>query len=63
MTEADMRALIRGLRRDAGDYGRVRQGLHNDDFIASWDARHERAWDAANLIESMLAPVASESDQ
>lgn len=48
-----MRHLIAGLRRDAGDYAKAAQGIKTSHDL-EWDANNVRAWDAANLIESML---------
>lgn len=52
----NLQELIDGLRQDAGDYARyVAAGGHVDKPL-SWDARDERAWEAARLLDAVSKP-------
>lgn len=48
-----IRHLVTGLREDAGDYAYVARGTPMSHEL-SWDARNQRAWDAATALEAML---------
>lgn len=49
----DIPDLIEGLRRDAGDYGRLQRNLVAPGETVSWDQSHIRAWEAAALLGSL----------
>lgn len=45
--------LVAGLRKDAGDYAKIAQGIPMS-HDPEWDARNMRAWQAAEALEAAL---------
>lgn len=49
----DYDELERLLRKDSGNYGRMKSGGIPSEELVSWDAREQRAWAAADTIRHL----------